>query len=462
MSAISLASYIFDCSKAFSRLDKDRYLIARPRTPPRKGKRNEYSIEEDQQLAKFLYRYGAKARMSEKTYQLMEKKYPRHTYQSWKERYKTNQARLDAAIKSYAKLVQRRRDNLDDPYSASETENRQNTDKAASATGKRKHKGKQREQDPKRPRLVNHENQDQDAANYMSKTAHTSQGRELQGDTFDKNVALASTSSHLRDLQTSPFQPSRSEISNSPQVAAIRIQRGQVDQSASVPRASSEEVDELRSSEPLSQDHRKDVVSVASVASTFGKQKRATEVFHISEHEEAAEMEDSLPEPTLSEKRAMLHASKTQSGRSSAIPGKGSESHSYQSFSRAPVPYIDWAPNKASRGSQSHVSGQIGLPVEVSVAIGRAVDENIYNANVENREHITIARQNDEGVLVVLQNSERKSSELPGTPARTTSARTRYESTNVLSATARRPLTSRPLPLCLLRDDWTGDHLDTL
>lgn len=104
------ASWIFDCKRTGKLLDRADYVIDRPRSPLRKATRHAFTPDEDVKLAKFLYRHSDKGRQGRAVYSLMEKRYPRHTEQSWRERYKQNARRIDALIDQYGAVVQRRRD----------------------------------------------------------------------------------------------------------------------------------------------------------------------------------------------------------------------------------------------------------------------------------------------------------------------------------------------------------------
>lgn len=74
-------------------------------------------------LAKFIARYSKpKGRLGHSLYEEVEKFLPNHTAQSWRQRYKTNQARLDHEIAKYEAIVQERRDNHEDAYTDSENE----------------------------------------------------------------------------------------------------------------------------------------------------------------------------------------------------------------------------------------------------------------------------------------------------------------------------------------------------
>lgn len=74
-------------------------------------------------LVKFIARYSKpKGRLGHSLYEDVEKHLPNHTAQSWRQRYKTNQARLDHEIAKYEAIVQERRDNQEDPYSDSDEE----------------------------------------------------------------------------------------------------------------------------------------------------------------------------------------------------------------------------------------------------------------------------------------------------------------------------------------------------
>ena len=105
------------------RLDSMEYEVAEPTVPTgRRATRTEYTPADDKHLVKYLVRHADLGRTGNAVYQHMEKKYPRHTWQSWRERYKKNELRFDREIAKYSQLVQDRRWNQEEPYSDSDAE----------------------------------------------------------------------------------------------------------------------------------------------------------------------------------------------------------------------------------------------------------------------------------------------------------------------------------------------------
>lgn len=101
------------------------YEVAEPTVPTgRRATRTEYTSADDKHLIKYLVRHADLGRTGNAVYQHMEKKYPRHTWQSWRERYKKNELRFDREIAKYSQLVQDRRWNQEEPYSGSDAEMR--------------------------------------------------------------------------------------------------------------------------------------------------------------------------------------------------------------------------------------------------------------------------------------------------------------------------------------------------
>lgn len=116
--------WIYDCQEKKRRLDIEGYEITRQPLPPaKKGTRTAFTPEDDMKLVKVLAKHSkAKGRLGHSLYDEVEKHLPNHTASSWRQRYKTNQARLDQMIAKYEAIVQRRRDDHEDPYSDSEDE----------------------------------------------------------------------------------------------------------------------------------------------------------------------------------------------------------------------------------------------------------------------------------------------------------------------------------------------------
>lgn len=98
------------------------YEVVDPKSPIRRGQRTEYTPRDDYNLVKFLVRNPEMGRTGNAVYIQMEKRYPRHSWQSYRERYKKNERRLTRDLEKYEKLVQSRRDELEDPFSTSEDE----------------------------------------------------------------------------------------------------------------------------------------------------------------------------------------------------------------------------------------------------------------------------------------------------------------------------------------------------
>lgn len=119
--------WVHDCKAKQERLDIEGYEITRQPLPPaKKGTRTAFTPEDDMKLVKFIARYSKpKGRLGHSLYEDVEKHLPNHTAQSWRQRYKTNQARLDHEIAKYEAIVQERRDNQEDPYSDSDEEEAQ-------------------------------------------------------------------------------------------------------------------------------------------------------------------------------------------------------------------------------------------------------------------------------------------------------------------------------------------------
>lgn len=124
--AIQIVSHqwLYDCRDKSTRLNTDGYEITRQPLPPaKKGTRTPFTPEDDMKLVKFIARYSKpKGRLGHSLYEEVEKSLPNHTAQSWRQRYKTNQARLDYEIAKYEGVVRQRRDNHEDPYTDSDEE----------------------------------------------------------------------------------------------------------------------------------------------------------------------------------------------------------------------------------------------------------------------------------------------------------------------------------------------------
>lgn len=116
--------WLYDCKDKKRRLDVDGYEITRQPLPPaKKGTRTAFTPEDDMKLVKFIARNSKpKGRLGHSLYEDVERALPNHTASSWRQRYKTNQARLDQQIARYEAMVQQRRNNHEDPYTDSEHE----------------------------------------------------------------------------------------------------------------------------------------------------------------------------------------------------------------------------------------------------------------------------------------------------------------------------------------------------
>lgn len=113
--------WLYECKEKKSRVDKAGYeIINKPSgsANTKKGSRTAFTPEDDVKLVKFLARYAKKrAFLSHLIYEDVEKAYPHHTAMSWRQRFKTNQARLEHEIKRYEGIVQGRRNAQEEPYS---------------------------------------------------------------------------------------------------------------------------------------------------------------------------------------------------------------------------------------------------------------------------------------------------------------------------------------------------------
>lgn len=116
--------WLYDCRDKRRRLELEGYEITRQPLPPaKKGTRTAFTPEDDMKLVKFIARNSKpKGRLGHSLYEDVERALPNHTASSWRQRYKTNQARLDQEIARYEAIVQQRRDNHEDPYTDSEDE----------------------------------------------------------------------------------------------------------------------------------------------------------------------------------------------------------------------------------------------------------------------------------------------------------------------------------------------------
>jgi len=130
-------------------------VILKPKEPPRKATRTAFTNDEDEALAKFLYKQDM-GKSGTAVYALMEKQYPNHSLQSWRERYKNNKHRIEALIQVYRKIVEKRRDDHEDVIFSDDEVDRVVLNRTAAAKGKGKakeqEKGKKPEIPP--PRLV--------------------------------------------------------------------------------------------------------------------------------------------------------------------------------------------------------------------------------------------------------------------------------------------------------------------